>query len=345
MVATATSLLRVIFIFAAVVTAALGTTNDDPARMLPPGTTLTPPTAPGVECSTSGTRGYPPVGCTSPGVCVLTSFGDPPVDLPNAGICRLVPSPVPACSVGYCSSAGPRGVCKVSGQTAFCSAWAARADHGSEDERPNCRFACILSCSVVRLVASNGKKFCNDCLLRSASCVAKFEIFGPVTAPRKCFTEAIEGVFDARRCCRAHRVGCLPPLARCSTGGSLLPPTPCEKSMKCVVRDFGFPAVDNPRKGFCQWVYNIKKCNVNRCSKNGADHICRIERMTTTCGAWATRGDGGTKPNCMIACPEFCLVYKKRPLASDGKRYCSRCQLKAVSCNRDFMIYGPVAKE
>lgn len=298
---------------------------------------LTP--GPGVLCSTSGTRGVPPKTCDNGGICVLTDFGNPPVDIPDSGICRKLRKFTPKCSVNYCSANGPYAVCRVSNQYAFCSAWGTRRDGGP---KPQCPEFCTEECRIPKLRASDGSTYCNECKLISASCSNGFSFFGPVDAPASCFDGSILGL---DQCCRKYRVACIPPAKQCSTTGSLIPPVPCVKSTTCVVTDFGFPAVDQPTEGHCRWVYRVPKCTLKRCVKNGASFICKIDNTIATCGAWATREDGGMKPNCPEICPKFCLPEKLRLLGSNGVRYCNYCELSAASCQSDFTIYGPVKRD
>lgn len=60
-----------------------------------------------------------------------------------------------------------------------CGEWARIA-------RPKCLTGCSKECSVPRLVATNGREFCNRCQLRSASCAAGFSFYGPVCSKNYC---------------------------------------------------------------------------------------------------------------------------------------------------------------
>lgn len=293
----------------------------------------------GESCSTSGTRGAPPTPCDSPGTCVLTDFGYPAVDIPNAGICRRVWKWTPKCSVKFCTEKGAYGVCKVSGEFAFCSAWAARRDNGPA---PECPEFCTKECLVKKLRASDGSTYCNACELMVASCHAGFSFFGPVSAPEKCFREFLG--FDGMECCVKYNVGCIAPGGRCTTSGAFIPPIPCIPSATCVVTDFGFPAVDLPTSGHCRWVYRVPKCTLRRCVRSGAATICKVDGVVATCGAWGSRTDFGSKPECPEFCTEECLVERKRLVGSDGVFYCNKCKLTVASCESAFSIYGPVKK-
>lgn len=79
-------------------------------------------------------------------------------------------------------------------------------------------------------------------------------------------------------------------------------------------------------------------CYLEFCAANGAKTICvdPKKQVATTCGAW---GAGGG-PDCSFLCPLLCQI--NGPCGSDGKRYCSPCQLRQVSCRSNFKIFGPV---
>lgn len=239
----------------------------------------------GESCSTSVLfGGSPPNKCPQGTECVLTFYGFAVAELPNKGVCRKVRE-APTCSNKFCSRAGPYGVCKSSdGEFGFCSAWAT-----SENREVDtfCFFPCPEKCLRRRLRASDGSTYCNSCMLIKASCKARFSFFGPVFAPDKCFQKNL--LQSRRECCLKYRIGCSKPGEACSTGGTPLPPVPCIKSTKCVVTDFGLPAIDLPTSGHCRWVYRESRCSLNFCERHGASSICKLGPGFTTCGAWASR--------------------------------------------------------
>lgn len=296
----------------------------------------------GAPCTTSGGLGGPVIPCQSGLTCVLTTFGNPALDAPTGGTCVALDEKPPACTVTFCGSFGGDAVCAVSNQVATCRAWATRGDLGGIP--PNCHMVCTKECRVPRLVASNGAEYCTTCVLHVASCEADFAFYGPVPAPKDKCKGTID-IFDAAECCTKRGIGCLKRGDSCTTIGSMFPTVDCAKGLKCVLTDFGFPAADGPTRGTCRKVGRLRKCTVRFCSRKGRRGICRIGRECATCFAWATRTDFGTKPNCNFACLAFCLDYKRRPLGSDGRRYCSRCALRAKSCQTQFEVYGPIRKK
>lgn len=137
----------------------------------------------GAKCSTAGSR-VPPVPCKKGLTCVISDFGFPAADRPNAGKCLRVRRRLPGCTLGFCSRFGPRPICRVleprnSGIVSRCKAWARRSDG---NPGPDCAFACPQFCLPERQqpLASNGKKFCTPCILLQASCSSDFMIYGPV---------------------------------------------------------------------------------------------------------------------------------------------------------------------
>lgn len=284
-----------------------------------------------VTCSPSGTRGVPPVTCSQGLTCVLFDFGFPAVDRPSSGTCQKLTAPVPKCSVTLCASAGATGVCTVSEATATCSAWATRRD--SSTDTPNCNLPCPRDCPN-NAISSNGRRFCNACVLRVASCEADFSFSGPISPEEAC--SGTISPFLAPFCCEELGVGCLSRGDACSTTGSLLPPVPCEKGLECVVTDFGFPAVDLPTTGVCVPQRDFEKCTVKRCCRYGPKSICRVDGTDATCNAWASRTDGGSRPDCSFSCPQKCVPWEERPQRPIGRRFCNFCYLCRQSCKNNF---------
>ena len=307
-----------------------------------------PPLGAGETCRIGGFFPSPP--CKKPLVCLLTSFGNPPVDNPRVGKCTDLEEPPEKCSISFCSANGADAVCTTIDKLfTTCGVWPTRIDFGGANVK--CPEICTLECRIPKLVASDGSMYCNLCLLQGASCDSGFKIFGPVTPPKPldCESESIN-FFDRRKCCIEKMIGCVKQGERCSTGGSLVPPIPCEKGLTCVLSDFGFPAADRPTSGRCRKLRRkIQTCSVKLCSKKGPRFLCRTPRngfigggVVTFCKTWATRSDGVPGPDCDFACPQFCRVQRLK--ASDGSLHCNLCILRQVSCKSDFMIYGPVGR-
>eukprot|EP00737_Agarophyton_chilense_P000672 gb/GEZJ01000743.1/.p1 GENE.gb/GEZJ01000743.1/~~gb/GEZJ01000743.1/.p1 ORF type:complete len:329 (+),score=24.83 gb/GEZJ01000743.1/:173-1159(+) len=294
----------------------------------------------GEDCFIGGF--LPPTECEEGLTCVIDDFGNIPVDLPATGVCTLIESSPPACSVEICSATGADTICGIDSFVATCGAWATRKDGGT---LPVCPEICTLECLEPKLVASDGQEFCNVCLLQGASCDSNFEIFGPV---KKDPCKPPISLFDQLQCCTAKGIGCISLGERCSTLGSFFPTVPCEEGLTCVIDDFGFPAADRPNSGTCREIDVLKECTVPLCASKGADFVCEVplpvnSGIVSTCKAWATRSDGNPKPECNLSCPEFCLINMK-PVASNGQKFCSICALFESSCKADFMFFGPVLR-
>lgn len=144
-------------------------------------------------------------------------------------------------------------------------------------------------------------------------------------------------------CCSVFNIGCLSIGSRCSTTPVLsFRPIPCKKGLTCVITDFGFLPVDIPSSGVClRLLKRPPTCSVGFCTRNGPKGICEIDGTTTICNAWAERrGIVGTEPQCDFACTEqFCPEF----LASDGRLFCTGCQLASAACASNFTVFGPVA--
>lgn len=232
------------------------------------------------------------------------------------------PYSIPRCRVKSCSTKDAGFICRVGHHITTCRDWAVRTDGG---RRPNCRIKCPRKCinHLPRAPTdSTGKRHCNACALRVASCKADFAFHGPV------------------------KNGPPSPGARCSTKGSLLGPTLCASVLTCVISDFGFPAADGPNSGTCKTVkLPLPTCTFDVCTASGAAKLCETvnTKDVTTCGAWATRSDGNAQPNCRKPCPRNCTRNLPNITTDNtGKKYCNACVLRVASCEANFAFYGPV---
>lgn len=289
---------------------------------------------PWASCTTTRTRGVPvPARCPPAFICQIFSFGRPAVDVPSRGRCRRSRRS-PSCSVSYCAARGPRAVCRVSSVTTSCYAWADRRDGGP---RPICPTVCTEECRLPRLVASNGRQFCNFCKLASASCEARFRFFGPLNRRPPSPAPSSSALPKPSRAPLP-----LPLNAGCTTFTQFAnrPPRPCAAGLQCVLSNFGMPAADVPTTGRCRRAISPPSCSVSFCARNGAQAICRVSGITATCRAWATRTDGGPRPQCTFACTRECQT--PRLVASNGRQFCTFCVLSSFSCNADFAFFGPV---
>lgn len=307
-----------------------------------------------VVCSNFGTRGSPPVACPSGQSCVINNFGNPPVDLPDSGFCvdssTVNPSPLP-CSLSQCALNGGSTVCTLnrklppssdiipstaSGLTT-CATWSKLSVSIGNEQINICnQFACTLDCPN-DAVSSLGRVFCNACNLQVASCQAGFSFTGPIDTDMECSITPPSSISPFLRafCCNAgFDAGCVKEGGMCSTGGGLFPSTlVCERGTVCVLDDLGFPALDRPNSGTCRRVNvsAVKMCDVRRCAFTGAGGVCSLEGgVIVTCGAWATRTDGGPKPDCdSVGCKTICSkpYWRKR---------CIKCRRVKKSCRRGF---------
>lgn len=315
-----------------------------------------------LRCSNFGTRGSPPVACPSGSVCVIEDFGNPPTDIPDSGICVDVstvtsPSPSP-CSLSQCALNGGSTVCTLSrslppssdiipstasGLTT-CATWSTLSVAVGNEHLNICnQFACTADCPN-DAVSSLGRVFCNGCNLQVASCQARFSFTGPVDVDMECSVSPPSDISPFLRmfCCNmGFNAGCVKVGGQCSTGGGLLPSTRvCEQGSVCVLTDLGFPAVDRPNSGTCKRVRvdAVQKCDVRRCAYTGEKGVCRLGEEIVTCAAWATRSDGGMKPDCeAVGCKAIC----KKAEAGNRKylywwKQCKMCRRVRNSCRRNF---------
>lgn len=287
----------------------------------------------GGVCTRSGGL-IAPIPCRSGLTCVLFDFGNPPVDLPDSGNCRrLAVSPPPTCSIDMCALTGADTVCNFRGTPITCGLFATTPGL-------DCNLICPAICRVPRLVASNGQLFCSQCVLNGASCLAGFSFFGPVDSDQACRGDIAPAM--AAECCETNKIGCLSSGDTCSTAGSRIRPVPCAEGLVCVISDFGLPAVDRPNRGMCRRGSAMpRNCSVSLCASRGANARCTASdvRVVTTCGAWARRSDRGVRPNCDLSCSRRCLPKRRRPAATNGRRFCNLCTLRRASCRRDFRIF------
>lgn len=335
--------------------------DDDDLPVDPEGTVLT--------CSNFGTRGFPPVTCPFDNVCVIQDFGNPPADIPDFGFCAppslVTPSP-PACSLSQCALNGGSTICTLvrrpndgivpstaSGLTT-CAAWATLSVVNRDNQHFNIcdQFVCTADCPA-DAVSSLGQVFCNACNLQVAACRARFTFTGPIDVAAECSVSPptdISPFLRAFCCSSGFDDGCVKEGGDCSTGGGLLPSTmACISGTTCVLSDLGFPALDRPNSGTCTKVDvdSVKTCTVKGCARTGKNGICRLpveassmdidigmtqqqQGPIVTCGAWASRTDGGVKPDCDgVSCKRVCA--KRHWL-----KKCKKCLLVRKSCRAGF---------
>lgn len=159
-------------------------------------------------------------------------------------------------------------------------------------------------------------------------------------------------------CAAAHAAvisipGSLEDGAACATSELNGANAKCVGGLSCVINSFGMPALSIENGGVCRAVpRGMPQCSVDVCSARGYQALCTLRKADCSkwagtagcavqCGAWAARRDGGRKPVCPVCKPAAC--EGAGPMASDGKRMCTLCGLKAASCKSGFKVMGPVA--
>lgn len=106
------------------------------------------------------------------------------------------------------------------------------------------------------------------------------------------------------------------------------------------------PANDIENSGTCVRIDKsaLSECSVAFCTKSGYAAVC-VDLFSpfraTTCGAYASRVDGGRRAACSPCGKSNCATPAFT--ASDGKAYCRRCELEYSSCRSGFQVFGPVA--
>jgi len=146
----------------------------------------------------------------------------------------------------------------------------------------------------------------------------------------------------------------LPEGSRCITTTLSGANEKCEPGLDCLIWHHGIPSRSIENSGTCVRYgvkrADLKQCSIEFCSSHGHTAVC-IDTIkpvfrTSTCGAFATRQDGGRKPNCAASlcnapkCPKNSGNMLR---SSMGKWYCGACNLKFASCNSGFKEYGPMA--
>lgn len=173
------------------------------------------------------------------------------------------------------------------------------------------------------------------------------------------YTETVE---QRMSCCVLENKWCVAPGGRCSSSlhnsfelSSVDSETKlenrtygvCSYGTQCIIDDFGPVPERSDMSGICQNIRSAPICSLGECSRHGAAHLCMLKShlpswFITTCGAWASRMDGGRRPNCDRVCTTECVGRNARPLANDGTRFCSVCSLVVSSCLSNFTVWGPV---
>lgn len=146
----------------------------------------------------------------------------------------------------------------------------------------------------------------------------------------------------------SKQTGGLPPGARCITTTRTGDNVRCRAGLDCVIVHHGIPKTNIENMGTCQKLKRttLQQCSVEYCSKVGHTATCVDTYkpfIASKCDAFATRVDGGRKPNCSFECGSKKCVpgggEMKR--TNFGKWYCGLCELKRASCSSGFREFGP----
>eukprot|EP01097_Dermamoeba_algensis_P001600 TRINITY_DN159_c0_g1_i7.p1 TRINITY_DN159_c0_g1~~TRINITY_DN159_c0_g1_i7.p1 ORF type:complete len:556 (+),score=136.46 TRINITY_DN159_c0_g1_i7:38-1705(+) len=127
----------------------------------------------GTRCTTSGTRGFPPVPCESGLFCRITDPGRPEIDVPNRGVCTAVAQPTtpqapecgPVCMM-FCpfgneldANGCPICKCKEAPATARMSSPLV-VTQTTTPQAPECGPVCMMFCPFGNELDANGCPIC-----------------------------------------------------------------------------------------------------------------------------------------------------------------------------------------
>lgn len=89
----------------------------------------------------------------------------------------------------------------------------------------------------------------------------------------------------------------------------------------------------------------VPKCSMNYCTMNGSKQRCefKTKRKTRIISCFRFSLKKRSRKQCSFACILICNPPDSQPTASDGRKYCSVCQLKSFSCGVRYRVYGPVS--
>lgn len=154
-----------------------------------------------------------------------------------------------------------------------------------------------------------------------------------IVPKESCLAEKLQ-LGQVAYCCSKHGFSC-PQLGK--TCSEILP---CGEGT-CVFSQLSFT-----HTGTCESINDdVEKCSVDYCSLYGADAACTVGDLDTdvvTCGAWHRYLTMGGAKICLFPCTKECLPKSLCPVTSDGRTFCTLCQLKSVSCHSEFSVYGPI---
>lgn len=250
-----------------------------------------------------------------------------------------------ACELFACASAGGAAACTLRTDTGTsvttCAAWSALPD------------ACDVFCTAVCRIddppcASDGRAFCNDCLLSSTLCREEFSATGPVAG-------AVCSLGTSPRLPRPPRETSTPPPVRDDDDAVVPTPSPspvpaivgeacaspvllsaklCADGLVCVLDDLGFLAADTPDSGTCVAASDavpVGPCAEDLCATAGATAVCEFNGRIATCSAFELGEDDGSRPggegdicclggNCGINPPPQCglpLICVSDPIPTE----------------------------
>ncbi|CAN8061786.1 unnamed protein product [Agarophyton chilense] len=85
-----------------------------------------------------------------------------------------------------------------------------------------------------------------------------------------------------------------------------------------------------------------QRCNLVYCTRFGQRAECVYQSDLSPCALWHSLEMRVNPGLCDSNCPLQCDPADRRPIASDGKVYCTECALRYASCDSRFVVYGPI---
>ncbi|GAB0496661.1 hypothetical protein MMPV_007974 [Pyropia vietnamensis] len=215
-----------------------------------------------------------------------------------------------ACELFACAAAGGAAACTLPTSTGAtmitCAAWSVLPDA--------CGVFCTADCRIDDLpCASDGRAFCNDCLLASALCRDWFRATGPVAGAVCSFDAAPRQPPPSRETTTPSpidndddavvaTVSPSPTSARVGeacASSMVTSDKPCADGLVCVLDDLGFLASDRPDSGTCVAASDavpIGVCTEELCATVSATEVCDFGGRIATCSAFTRGEDDGSRP-------------------------------------------------
>lgn len=122
----------------------------------------------------------------------------------------------------------------------------------------------------------------------------------------------------------------------------------CHEQLACVIDNSTHSTPHDTLSGTCTTISSqpLHLCNLSFCTRLGSKALCTLTigtfSITTSCQVWAKSSPLLSPPDCAFVCATECIVGEAALLASNGKSYCSICELRKVSCETEFVVFGPM---